>query len=335
MALRQPDPAAILKQSRDRTLALAAQAGGSRARAMLERAQKDLARRLREAEGLRGPGAGSFSAVQMRATLAQMRAVLRQLQVEMLKQVKAGAKEAAEQETRTTVQYLASAEQQFRGLARPLAIREAALLDKVSAGTEASVLRRLGGDPSAPQQQGILNRYGMSTVESFEGVLQQRFLQGMPWAEARAQLIDESPFLQGAPAHWAERILRTETMAAHGRAAWESIRGANAELGDMVKIISCTFDSRTGADSYAVHGQIRRPEEAFDSWFGQFMHPPDRPNDRGVVVPHRLSWPIPRSLMPRSEGEVRARWAAEGRKGSPPARPLLSTIDRALFGRAA
>jgi hypothetical protein len=87
------------------------------------------------------------------------------------------------------------------------------------------------------------------------------------------------------------------------------------------------------SDSIAVHGQIRLPGEPFDTWYGKRQSPPDRPNDREIVVPHRIAWPIPPELRPRGMGEVVARWRREGRKGSPPAQPLLSTVPLERFGR--
>lgn len=123
------------------------------------------------------------------------------------------------------------------------------------------------------------------------------------------------------------------TMHAEGRAANNAIGEAQQQLGDMCKILSSTFDDRTGADSYAVHGQIRRPSEEFQSWFGSFAHPPDRPNDRGIVVPHRISWPVPAELKPKGFGAVAARWSKEGRKGAPPSMPLHSTIPLDQFGK--
>jgi len=124
------------------------------------------------------------------------------------------------------------------------------------------------------------------------------------------------------------------THGIYNRAGWESIREADEQLGDMLKILSATFDDRTGADSYAVHGQIRRPEESFQSWFGLYQHPPNRPNDREVVVPHRMSWPIPPYLAWRSDAQVLARWHYDGRKGSPPPRPLMTTVPLEKIGIA-
>lgn len=123
-------------------------------------------------------------------------------------------------------------------------------------------------------------------------------------------------------------------MGAYNRAGWEANREADDQLGDMVKILSATFDDRTGSDSFAVHGQIRRPDEAFESWFGLYQHPPNRPNDREIVVPHRISWPIPEYLKWRADDEIKARWTREKRKGPPPERPKMTTIEIDQFGRA-
>lgn len=326
-------PEAILRDNREQAARLAEVSGLRRTRRMLTRAQRDLERRLREASGLDGPGSDSFTATQIRVTLAQVKDVLRTLRTDLRAAVLAQADEATQQQVGSTVQYLNVAERAYVGVHSRLPIREAALLDRVKSGTEASVLRRLSGDPSNPAAKGILDRYGESVIGKFEDALQLRFVARQPWAEVRDALTAESPFLQGAPASWAERIVRTETMNANNRAGWETIRGANQSLGDMVKILMATFDDRTGADSFAVHGQIRHPEEAFESWFGLYQHPPNRPNDREVVVPQRLAWPLQPTLYPKSDAEVFARWAMEKRKGSPPPRPLMSTLGpNEVFG---
>ena len=190
--------------------------------------------------------------------------------------------------------------------AQPLALHEVEMLDNVGQGVNSSILRRLastgeplpeGQDPAFdPTKLGILQRYGMNTITSFEERLQQGVIQRKSWADVRGSLVEESAFLQGAPASWAERIVRTETMGASNRANWETIRHVNTQLGDMVKILSATFDDRTGWDSYQVHGQIRRPEEAFECAGEFYQHPPNRPNDREIVVPHRVSWALPTYL---------------------------------------
>lgn len=308
--------------------------GKQKTLALLQRSHDQLTKRLATATGLHGPGEESFTVTHMRAVLNQVRAVLVPLKLGMKGVTLEQGKQAADMAASNAAMYLQRSEQRFAGSTERLNLDLGRLVDRSVAGTESSILNRLMHGPDPSKRQGILDRYGQNVVDHFEDHLQQRVIQRTPWGEVRQQLTDSSPFLQGAPAHWAERIVRTETMHAENRAANESIVQANQQLGDMCKIISSTFDSRTGADSYAVHGQIRRPSESFQSWFGSYPHPPDRPNDRSIVVPHRISWPIPGELIQKDGSAIAARWSEEGRTGSPPGRPLMSTIPMGDFGKA-
>lgn len=108
-----------------------------------------------------------------------------------------------------------------------------------------------------------------------------------------------------------ERIARTETCRAFNAAQ----DGAVIELGrhwpDVYKrwtehvddTTGAPMDSRVGADSLVLHGQCVRPGSAFvmpsnknvpaELWGKSFDFPPNRPNDRAVVLPWRPSWGIP------------------------------------------
>lgn len=328
-------PEELLRRNRAAAQKAAEEVGVARLKKLLERSAADLAARLAKAEGLKGAGKDSFTAVQARAVLGQVQDVLRALKPGMKGVLVDQAIRASKVQTASVLRYLADAEKHFTGVAAPLPISDAAVYDHVRQGAESSVLRRILSDPANPAQPGVLDRYGEQVIGDFEASLAQRVLAKKPWAEVRDDLVKSSPFLQKAPAHWAERIVRTESMAASNRSSLEAIKVAETALGDVVKIISATFDNRTAADSYAVHGQIRRPEEPFQDWRHSYMHPPNRPNDREVVVPHRLSWPIPKGLLPKSDAEVASAWVREGRKGSPPARPKYSTVDVKLFGGGA
>lgn len=127
-------------------------------------------------------------------------------------------------------------------------------------------------------------------------------------------------------------------MGAYNRSILENGEEANEVVGgDMVKILVAGFDDRTGWDSYQVHGQIRRLDEPFE-WVTKngdtiaYMTPPNRPNDREVVVFHRMAWPIPDELKPVSDSEYEARFAEQNKKGSPPERPKMSTVPLSAFG---
>lgn len=307
---------------------------------LLTDAAADLEARLDQAER-RGPGANSFTATRMRTTLRQIEQVAKEVVGGIKSIVLSNGIESAEQSAEHTIDYLTTADKAFRGVGdQPLALTEASVMDNAIQGARASVLRRLtqGRDAGlnegpASAKIGILKRYGVETVGEFESILQRGMLTGKSWDEMRDEITRVSPFLRGKPAYWATRIVRTECMAAYGKAAWESVREMNEQLGDMVKILSATFDERTGADSYAVHGQIRRPDEPFEWWEGFYMHPPNRPNDREIIVPHRIAWDIPEYLLWRDDDEVKKRWIELGNKRPMPERPRLTTISLLRFGK--
>lgn len=322
---------ATLGQNRADALRLAQAAGSRDTRRLLQRAERELKARLHAAEGLSGAGRGSFTATQLRSSLAQVHAVLVPLTRGMRSTILDHGKAAAQEAGAGTVKYLRDADKAFTGVSEALPIREVSVLSEAVSGAEASLLRRLA---VTDQDPGVLGRYGVNTIALMERELQIALVTKKPWEDVRAGLIAKSPFLQGQPAYWAERIVRTETMGAYNRAGWEAIREADAQLGDMVKILSAHFDDRTGSDSYAVHGQIRRPEQAFEWWDGLYQHPPNRPNDREVVVPHRVTWPIPPALRWRTDDQIAARWAHERRRGAPPDRPTMTTIPLSRFGRS-
>jgi len=304
-----------LAANREQAVELSGTTGRRALLRVLRAAEGELARRLHQAPGLRGVGsAETFTEARMLSTLAQVREVSRGLQEALGGVVEDAGGQAAGAAAGDVLGYLAAAERAFRGAGSVLPVREAMMLDAASQGAKASLLRRLAGEGDA----GVLGRYGVATVAHFERTLQVGLAAGLPTSEVRAQLIEGSPFLQGAPAHWAERIVRSEVHGAYARAAHGAMRSAQRQLGDVVRVVTATFDDRTGADSWNVHGQVRRVAEAFEYVRGDggrelFLTPPNRPNDREVVVVHRLSWgPVPPGLRPKGTGEVQARYARDG-----------------------
>ena len=324
---KSPTPERILQINRQRSAALVEKHGVAPTRKLLEKAAKDLERRILAKQALLTDPEDSFSYVQLRVLLHHVREVLRPLQSGMKTVLTSNAKTIAEASASGALQYLKAAEKKFTGINKPLATPEAMILDASVDAARGSLLRRIASDPDHPGQPGVLARYSAGVLSDFEKTLQLRVLAQTPWGNVRDKLVEQSPFLQGKPAHWAERIARNECMFVANVANHTAIEQAAEQFDDMVKILFCPMDSRTGSDSIAVHGQVRRISQPFDTWFGPRMNPPDRPNDRATVLPARLSWSIPPSLKPLPDSAVLARWRLEGRKGAPPPRPLLSTVD--------
>lgn len=325
-------PHELIQQDKQAARDMAERIGRRRSVQLLERAQKELVQRIRS----RVPSSPrEFTNTQLELTLAQVRAALADLQVGMRDEIVTTGKRAAAKAAGNLVEYAQAAEKHFKGVHQALPIKEAVVLDRAAKGTESSILHRLLKGTEANKKVGILQRYGDLTVEKFEETLQKRFLAKTPWSDVRNELIADSPWLQSTPLYWTERIVRTEVMGAHNRATWEAMRAVDEQVGGgMVKVLVATFDGRTGSDSYAVHGQIRLPNEPFQWWGGNYQAPPNRPNDREIMVMHSVEWPIPGEMEQRSDGEVAARWREEGRKGSPPPRPKMTTVPLSYFPKS-
>lgn len=335
---KAPDLHATLAVNRKQALAYAHNVGAKRVLTTMTDASQELAARLKSLDPRMK---GSFTYTKLVQSLRQVSLVTRDVVGSLRSDTLELGDEAAQTAAEHTLEHLNKAERSYRGIVQPLPIDEAAMMDRARAGARASILRRItdgpdegleeGSGAAEGAEEGIFERYGRNTVDVFEKKLRTGVVAGKDWEEMRQDITGESPFLQGSPRFWGERIVRTEVMASYNKGSWETIRGADDELGDMVKVLVATFDDRTSWDSFAVHGQMRRPDEPFE-WYDyrgrllQYQAPPNRPNDRETVVPHRLSWPIPDGMRPLPSSAYIARWVAERHKGPPPPRARMTTI---------
>lgn len=323
----------VLDRNRNAALKFIDLKGRNELMQLLVKAQDELQRRMIELVGK--SGADTFSYAQMRATLVQIKIVTAEIEAAMYSGLVNQSMDAAGRAAANTARYLTMANGAFGEVGlEPLDINTPRMLSRAVNGAKSSLLRRFGTDPNDPRRPGILDRYGMTTVGFFETRLQLGFLQKKRFEQIQQDLIESSPFLKEKPRHWAERIFRTEGMSAYNKGSHESyLSTAEGREDEFVKIVVAFFDDRTAADSYATHGQIRRLEEPFDTWYGPIMHPPDRPNDRGSMVLHRKRWPLPKSLQWKSDEQILAAWRKDGRKGKPPPRPLMTTVPLSEIGQ--
>lgn len=326
-----------IQSNRERAQRIAERIGSIRTRGMLREAEAELVERLQALTGTE-----TFTEMRLQATLSQIRDILNGTVIPGIRDLSLGAVEETSQvAAKGTIAYLNAAERQYRGIgAQTLALDEAALTSAAVSGAKSSLLRRLASSGTAvrgadetphPAKMGILQRYGMNTISHFEKILRTNVLARTSMEDTRMQLVDASPFLKGAPAYWSERIVRTETMGVYARANYEATIEADEQLGDIVKIVCATFDNRTGPDSWNQHGQVRKPSEPFQYVADNgdrdlYQHPPNRPNDREIVVTHRTSWPLPPTLRVVPVGRVQAQYAKA--KRAFPGRPEpMSTVS--------
>ena len=276
----------------------------------------------------------TFTMMAYRTILSQIKDVSRFLIDDMNGTLSDDAAAMAERATDDILDELEDAEEAFSGLGdfAGLGIDEAMVFDRAANGADSSLLHRLEDDDDVGP--GILSRYSDNVIEDFEQTLQAGLLSGASMDDIIDDLTDDSPFLQGNPRFWAERIARTESMNAYNTAGWESMRAVEDQTDeDMLKILCCVDDDRTGWDSYAVHGQVRRMDEPFEwiDYNGEsqfYMSPPNRPNDRETVVAWNPGWgAIPDELLPYDDDVYLARWAETYKKKEPPDRADMTTLD--------
>lgn len=221
-----------------------------------------------------------FTEAQALAARAQIRHVIEIVKARMQPLLREQSEHAVRVSAHHAVELIDGLEHAFAGVASPLRLREAALLDTVRRGVEASLLRR---------HETSMQRYGEAMISDFEAALRLGLLRGA----SSGEMVTELTTRFGLRRSWAWRIVRTETAAAYNTARLETLHEAREDHPAMGKKILAFFDQRTAYDSIAVHGQVRALDDEFIDGAGRvYLMPPARPNDRETVIPWMLddSW---------------------------------------------
>lgn len=127
--------------------------------------------------------------------------------------------------------------------------------------------------------------YGADAITRGRRVLAKGAVSGETVSQTTEALKQELEI----PGWRSERIVRTEqSFAAHHRQALDirEAYGGEEQAAELwQKSLVSTLDSRTGADSVYVNGQVRDIDKPFTDNEGRvYMTPPNRPNDREVMV---------------------------------------------------
>lgn len=140
-------------------------------------------------------------------------------------------------------------------------------------------------------------RYGSEVIGQIERQIAQGIATGKSWPEARDAVWKSTRKVVGGNQWMVDRILRTETSNAYNGAVLDALEAEDAailskglplHLRPMKRLIH-VYDKRTGKDSLAEGDQVRAIGDPFYSPLRGlfFQHPPDRPNDRGTLIPWR------------------------------------------------
>lgn len=262
--------------------------GVKETRAFLRETRSVLRSRLLAAGG---KGSTTATALQFRAMLEQVEAILRRTNRQIEVMLEDTTKTAARMGARHAVDEFKALNKHFAGTTPVLGLDRAAVFRSLVDGVVASRLRA---------QTRSVQSWGLQTVNAVERYMSLATASGVPVQEMVRGVAGKTGVLSDEL--WkAERIVRTELAYAHGATKHQALVDTSDELGDddpLMKRLIETFDDRTGDDSFLIHGQTVPVDKPFEykrrkgsGWqLVRFMHPPNRPNDRSVVIPWRKSW---------------------------------------------
>lgn len=228
---------------------------------------------------LRALPRGSFSAQQLRGVLVQVESAVEAMDDGLLNQMRSAVLDLVGLGVDDLVEEIERFDEEFLDAVQPIDVD---LLD-VASDTAELLLN---------QHEASLQSYSSSIRASVGRYLTDGAIEGRPVDVVLQRMGD---FFFGE--EWKlRRIARTELHNAHGMAKLRSLQRLDEAQGGWMKRLYHPLDSRTADDSKALLAQdpvIPINEPFRFTWRGAtriFMSPPDRPNDRSVLLPFRTSW---------------------------------------------
>lgn len=244
------------------------------------------------------------SQLELQAMISQADAVMRTLGERQGKHLKDISSRVVELGVEQASEEYSQLAKRITGTTPVLDLARGAQLRGLVADVDSSLLRRHSLQ---------IGTWTNGAVLGMEQQMSTGFMSGKPVYSMINELMEKQGLLEHER-YKAERIIRTEGMFSHGAARYSAIREARDELGDarMMKRLVETFDDRTGDDSFVLHGQTVKVDQPFTykfkrggSWMvKEYQHPPNRPNDRAVVIMWDPEWPDEELERPLSRFEL-------------------------------
>lgn len=223
---------------------------------------------------------GSFSQQKAAAALAQVEGALAAMNESLLTEMNSSAENLAGSGVEDLFDELRRYDRKFLGAATPINVDAVAI--------------------ASDTQNLLFNRYE-SSLSAYSSAMRARMAQAlvdaeiakMGWGEVVSGL--SKTFLGE---EWRlERIVRTELHNVYNQAKIKGmIEVRDQDMPDLMKTLFHPMDHRTGKDSkrLAQNNPIVPIDEPFkERSTGKlltYMAPPNRPNDRAILIPYRKSW---------------------------------------------
>ncbi|PCJ25652.1 MAG: hypothetical protein COA94_06125 [Rickettsiales bacterium] len=269
-----PTPDELLEAQHEHLAALSDKAARA-ARRAVARAMADLRRGI---DSIPGADYGGWTTATRQAMEIQLRAAMAQLTAGTAQGMATVHVHAVKRSYVDAKRWLGSLDRKFIGVAKPLRFDLAAHV--------------------ADENRFLIDRYkrslsywGQQTTNVMRELLADQALVGQNWADAAKHLKRKIPALAGKKLWMVERVAATEMANAYNGTAWRVLMEQDKPHDRMSKKLVATFDKRTARDSKALNGQTVLVDLPFINVDGRgYMHPPNRPHDREVVVGWRKSW---------------------------------------------
>lgn len=223
--------------------------------------------------------AGRFEAAQLRGVLVQVESAILAMSDDLGVRMRNSTRVAAEAAIADLTSEINQWDKKFTGAVTPINI------DSVAVATDTSNF--------------LFNQYE-SSMDSYNQNLRARITSGLTDAIiAQDSLSEVTTRLSKTFLGEEWRILmiaRTELHNAYNLGKMRGMEETQEVLPDLQKTLFHPMDARTGDDSKkaAKLELIVDIDEPFVyKWNGEtrkFMNPPDRPNDRSILIPYRKAW---------------------------------------------
>lgn len=223
---------------------------------------------------------GTFTEAQITTTLAELEQVLANLKEVTRTEILLGAQMSTEQAREDLIREANKFRQDFQGISQPLPVN--------------IILETLNPDNFLINQYATsLEAYDQTIRAKIQRTLGQAALERVPLNRVINRMENDL----ATEEYRLLRIARTELHNIYNVSKMKSMVSLrDSDIPKLKKTIINPMDSRTGEDSkfLAAKNPIVEIEKPFKyTYKGQkrtFMAPPDRPNDRGILVPYSSDW---------------------------------------------
>lgn len=222
----------------------------------------------------------SFTEAKLKNTLFQVERTIRELEVNSKPHLKTFFDDMSDFGVEDSAKEVNALEKHFNGISNAIDI------DSVIESTDPDTFLFNNFESS-------VSTYNQTLRNGFQRSLTDSLIQQKPWSQAvfdMGQIFDLNDYILA-------RIVRTELHGIYSGAKFKGFLSVKDQyLPDLKKTLFHPMDSRTGKDSIEANRLhlIVDMDKPFRYSYGgktrEFMYPPDRTNDRSILIPYRESW---------------------------------------------